>query len=44
MAKRRPIREHLFEKSMILYKSWKKQTYLAAIKMQFDVTDVRNVS
>ena len=29
---------------MILYKSWKKQTYLAAIKMQFDVTDVRKVS
>ena len=28
---------------MILYKSWKKQTYLAAIKMQFDVTDVRKV-
>ena len=29
---------------MILYKSRKKQTYLAAIKMQFDVTDVRKVS
>ena len=28
---------------MILYKSWKKQTYLAAIQMQLVVTYVRKV-
>ena len=37
------LREYFF-KSLKLYKSWKKQTYLAAIKMQFVVTRVRKVS
>ena len=33
--------ESILQKSVILYKSQKKQTYLAAIKMQFVVTGAR---